>query len=216
MGCRQAQFSGMQWGKTKLLPHRALSQRELHLELKEVSSPGCMWPCSRGREPSRKAWHLRPGDGEVYKTHDYERCFRLNAVRKYILSKILVCLNLFTGSLIVGFHPPSSLSKFPLTSPLSPPCPHLQCLASLITHICPSSQLQIFFMPSPLFFQETFVSLLAINQTHDWTGLLLVLAGYLCTFILIIDILSDFLDLLDIWPRVSVKPSEVTFLWYFR
>lgn len=54
MCCGQALFSGIQWGKTKLLPHRTLLQRELHMELKDVSSPGCMWPCSRGREPSEK------------------------------------------------------------------------------------------------------------------------------------------------------------------
>lgn len=151
--------SGIQWGKRKLLPHRALSQREPHQDLNRSSSPGCMWSCSRRRDPSRKAWHLRPEDWEVYKIRDCERDFKPNAMRKYFLLMILVCLNLSVRSLLIGFYLPSSLSKFLLTSPLSPPHHRLQFLASLITHICQSSQLQIFFIPFPFFSQKNLVSL---------------------------------------------------------
>lgn len=125
----QAQCPRIQGGKTKFLPHRARSQRQPHLYLNRGSSPGCTWSCSRRKEPSRKAWLLRPEDWEAYKIRDYERDFKPNAVRTYILLKILVCLNLFICSLIMGFYLPSSLSKSPLTSPLSPPHHHLQFLA---------------------------------------------------------------------------------------
>lgn len=79
-------------------------------------------------------------------------------MRKYIILKTLVCLNLLTCSLTVGFYLPSSLLKFPLTSPPSPH-PHLQFLVSFITHICHSSQLQMFFIPFPFVSQETSISL---------------------------------------------------------
>ena len=94
-----------------------------------------------GRAPSRKVQCLKPEEQKVCKKHGHKRHFKPNAVGKYIKDLI--------RSLTMDFFLSSSLLKFPLTSPPSPPHPHLQFSASFTTYVCHSSQVQIFFIPFP-------------------------------------------------------------------
>ena len=120
------------------------------------------------RELSRKVQCLKPEEQKVCKKHGHKRHSKPNAVGKYI--KDLICS--FT---MVFFL--SSLLKFPLTSPPSPPHPHLQCFASFITHVCHSSQVQIFFIPFP--FSPKRLSLACSSHKPSiWLNMINIISGW--------------------------------------
>lgn len=161
--CGQAWLSEARQGWTKLPSHRALSQREPHLGLREdvahLVLHGHVVEVELGRKPSGKAWCHRPEEEEMCK-HMITKDTSSQMHWAYTLFlKTLSCLNLPICSLIMDIHLPFSLLKFPLTGVPSPSHPQLQFLASCIIHIRHSSQLQILFLPFLFFSQETSTSL---------------------------------------------------------
>lgn len=166
--------------KTKLLP---LSRREPHLEWKDdLSSPGCLWLCSRedglGESPPGKPDTSDQKSRKCTNVQKYKRHFKPNAMRKYIILK--TCLpEPAICSLIIGFYLPSSLLKFPLCRSSSPPHPHLQFLASFITHICLSSQLQIFLYPFPFPPKRLSLACSSSHKASTWLNLINISSGWL-------------------------------------